>query len=69
MNSIVIRDGGRLVFDSSPSVVARLTSNRITIENEGYLVIGSADCPFTGNAEILLTGNIRLQWWTLLCFI
>ena len=45
-----------MVFDPT-APLAKLTAGRITIDDEGYLDIGSADCPFAGNAEILLTGN------------
>ena len=44
------------MFDPS-APLAKLTAGRITIDDEGYLDIGSMDCPFTGNAEILLTGQ------------
>ena len=55
LTKVVIGNGGRLVFD--PSVrLSKITAGRITIEDGGYLDIGSSDCPFTGNAEILLTG-------------
>ena len=45
-----------MVFDPT-APLAKLTTGRITIDDEGYLDIGSTDCPFTGNAEILLTGE------------
>ena len=55
LNHVVIGNGGRLVFD--PTVpLAKLTSGKITIDDGGYLDIGSSDCPFSGKAEILLTG-------------
>ena len=56
LNRVVIGNGGRLVFDPSADLT-KLTSGSITIDEGGYLDIGSSDCPFTGNAEILLTGN------------
>ena len=57
MNKVVIGDGGRIVFD--PTVpLAKLTSGKIIINDGGYLDIGSSDCPFSGRAEILLTGNL-----------
>ena len=45
-----------MVFDPTAEL-AKLTASQITIDDEGYLDIGSADCPFTGNAEILITGE------------
>jgi len=56
LSSVWIGNGGRLVFDPT-APLAKLTAGRITIDDEGYLDIGSADCPFAGNAEILLTGT------------
>ena len=56
LSKVWIRNGGRLVFDPTAEL-AKLTASQITIDDEGYLDIGSADCPFTGNAEILLTGE------------
>merc|ERR1711962_45652 len=56
LSKVWIRNGGRLVFDPTAEL-AKLTASQITIDDEGYLDIGSADCPFTGNAEILLTGT------------
>ena len=58
LNRLVIGNGGRLVFDPA-APLAKLTSGRITIDDGGYLDIGSEDCPFTGNAEILLTGLFK----------
>ena len=55
LGGIVIRNGGHLVFDPTASKVV-LTSNYVLIEDRGYLEIGSQDCPFDGNAEIILTG-------------
>ena len=43
--------------------MAKLTSGSITIDEGGYLDIGSPDCPFTGNATILLTGNSKTYIW------
>ena len=59
VSSVWIGNGGRLVFDPT-APLAKLTAGRITIDDEGYLDIGSADCPFAGNAEILLTGNYHI---------
>ena len=56
LNSVHIHDGGILVFD--PSVdLAKLTTGSVLIENDGEMWIGSSDCKFQGNAEILLTGK------------
>jgi hypothetical protein len=55
LKSVIIKDGGRLVF--SPDVdLAMISSAYILVENEGYFEIGSSDCLFDGNAEVLLTG-------------
>ncbi len=54
--SLEIRDGGRLVFDPRAGKI-KLTSNYILVGDEGYLEIGSSDCRFDGEAEILLTGK------------
>ena len=55
LNKVVIGNGGKLVFD--PTVpLAKLTSSKIIIDDGGYIDIGSSDCPFSGKAEILLTG-------------
>ena len=51
-----IVSGGRLVF--SPLIAAAaLTTDFVRIEEGGSLEIGSEDCPFTGRAEVLLTGK------------
>ena len=55
LNRVIIGNGGRLVFDPN-ATLAKLTSGSIIIEEGGYLDIGSEECPFTGSAEILLTG-------------
>ena len=48
--------GGRLVF--SPLVPeATLTTDFVQIEDGGSLEIGSEECPFSGSAEIVLTGR------------
>ena len=56
LGGIVIRDGGRLVFDPEAEL-AKLVTNYVEIQSGGSLEIGSADCKFEGNAEILLTGE------------
>ena len=60
LGGVVIKDGGRLVFDPNADL-AKLVTNYVDIQNEGYLEIGSEDCKFEGNAEILLTGKLRHQ--------
>ena len=56
LSSVVVRDGGRLVFD--PNVKnAKLTTDGLLIGNNGEVWIGSSDCKFQGRAEILLTGK------------
>ena len=52
IGGIEIKSGGRLIFD--PDTQTKLTTNFITIEDGGSLEIGSATCPFTGDAEIQL---------------
>ena len=61
LHRVVIGNGGRLVFDPT-ATLSKLTSGSITIDDGGYLDIGSADCPFTGKAEILLTGLFE-KWY------
>ena len=50
-----IQAGGRLVFDPRAGQV-RLVTQFVRIEAGGALEAGSEECPFTGEAEILLTG-------------
>jgi len=55
--SVTIVSGGKLVFD--PTVDrAKLISDFVDIGNEGEMHIGSTDCKFDGQAEILLTGSM-----------
>ena len=56
--------GGMIVFDPE-ATFAKLVANSILIGDEGAMVIGSKDCKFEGNAEVLLTGNIFFPffWW------
>ena len=53
--SLTLLDGGKLVF--SPDSQVTLSSDYILIDNEGILEIGTPDCPYTGQAEIVLTGD------------
>ena len=55
MGKITIASGGRLVFDPATSPL-RLSANMIEL-TAGELWIGSEDCPYTGDAEVLLTGK------------
>jgi len=56
LQRIIIVDGGRLVF--SPEVdKAAISIQELIINPGGSLEIGSEDCPFEGNAEIILTGQ------------
>jgi len=57
VRSVTILDGGKLVFDPSAEL-AKITTNQILIDDGGEMHIGSADCKFTGKAEVLLTGTI-----------
>ncbi len=63
LRSLEIRDGGRLVFDPTAHK-AKLISDYLLVGDEGYFEIGSSDCRFDGNAEILLTGKQMLK-----CFL
>ena len=53
--SLTLGPNGKLIFD--PENPAKLVSDFVLIENEGSLEIGTSDCPFVGQAEILLTGE------------
>ena len=53
--SLTLGPNGKLIFD--PENPAKLVSDYVLIEDEGSLEIGTADCPFVGQAEILLTGE------------
>ena len=53
---LVIRSGGSLVF-SSAAPLASLTAGFVYIGEGGALVIGSEECPFSGRAELVLTGR------------
>ncbi|KAF0310783.1 Cell surface hyaluronidase [Amphibalanus amphitrite] len=53
MDTITIADGGKLVFD--PAVESlKLSANMVEITG-GEFWIGSEDCPYTSEAEVLLT--------------
>ena len=54
MDKITITTGGRLVFDSSVDFL-KLTANMVELTG-GELWIGSEDCPYQNDAEVLLTG-------------
>ena len=53
--SLTLGSNGKLIFD--PENAPKLVSDYVLIDNEGSLEIGTSDCPFVGNAEILLTGE------------
>ncbi len=59
LSELRLRDGGRLVFApeaKEPFSHAKLTSALVAVEDGGSLEIGSEECPFQAEAEILLTG-------------
>ena len=56
LSGMNIVQGGRLVFCPAAHT-AKLVTNFVKIEDGGSLEIGSEDCPFVGQAEILLTGK------------
>ena len=56
LGGIVIKDGGRLVFNPN-ATLAKLTSHYVDIQDEGYMEIGSEDCKFEGNADVSLIGK------------
>ena len=55
MDTITIATGGKLVFNSSVDFL-KLTANMVELTG-GELWIGSEDCPYMNDAEILLTGK------------
>ncbi|KAF0301652.1 Cell surface hyaluronidase [Amphibalanus amphitrite] len=55
MDTVTIATGGRLVFDSSVEFL-KLTANMIELTG-GELWIGSEDCPYVSETEVLLTGQ------------
>ncbi|KAF0311946.1 Cell surface hyaluronidase [Amphibalanus amphitrite] len=55
MDTVTITTGGKLVFDPSADSV-RLSASMVELMG-GELWIGSEDCHFTGDAEVLLTGK------------
>ena len=56
LSGVHIVSGGRLVF-SPQSPLAKLVTDYVKIGSGGSLDIGSEDCPFSGTAEVLLTGK------------
>ena len=64
IGGLVLRDGGRLIF-SPDAALAKLTSDYVLIQDGGSLEIGSDDCRFRGNAEILLTGKLFVKHFIL----
>ena len=55
MDKITIATGGRLVFDSSVEYL-KLSANMVELTG-GELWIGSEECPYQNDAEVLLTGQ------------
>ena len=65
LGRVEIRDGGKLVFQPNgggEGEMSKLTARQVRVGADGELWIGSDDCRFEGNAEIMLTGKrlIRL---------
>ena len=60
IEGIEIVDGGKLVFDANATELLRLTTGSVIIRNGGRMDIGSSDCPFEAQAEIVLTGKLTL---------
>ena len=56
LSGLHIVAGGRLVF-SPHGALAKLVTDYVVIDDGGSLEIGSENCPFVGQAEILLTGK------------
>ncbi|KAF0314127.1 Cell surface hyaluronidase [Amphibalanus amphitrite] len=56
MGTITITAGGRLVFDATSPTTLTLSANMVELTG-GEFWIGSEDCPYTGDAEVLLTGT------------
>ena len=56
LDGLTIVSGGRLIFSPTASL-AKLVTDYVKIESGGSLEIGSEDCPFEGQAEIILTGR------------
>lgn len=52
-----IRDGGMIVF--SPEHQVKLTAKFVRLIHNGSLLIGSPDCRYPGQAEIMLTGDLE----------
>ena len=55
LGGMYIVGSGRLVFDPNAEL-AKLVTKFALMEDGGSLEIGSEECPFEGDAEILLTG-------------
>ena len=53
--SLTLLDGGKLIFSPDNQII--LSSDYILIDNEGIMEIGTPDCPYAGQAEIVLTGD------------
>ena len=54
----VTGNAGRLVFSPDEDEPVKLISGSVLIDTFGALKIGSPDCKFDADAEIVLTGEI-----------
>ncbi|XP_078386603.1 cell surface hyaluronidase CEMIP2-like isoform X2 [Cetorhinus maximus] len=57
VHSIIIENGGKLVFTDTPKSPISLRSRYILIRNGGELHIGAEKCPYTASASITLFGK------------
>ncbi|XP_048418630.2 cell surface hyaluronidase-like [Stegostoma tigrinum] len=57
VHSIIIEDGGKLVFSDTPRAPITLRARYIVIRNGGELHIGAERCPYTSRATISLVGR------------
>ena len=60
LGGLVIKNGGRLIFDPEAQL-AKLVTNFVHLQSDGYMEIGSEECKFEGNAEIVLTGKFKQE--------
>uniref|UniRef100_UPI00398EB529 cell surface hyaluronidase CEMIP2-like isoform X3 n=1 Tax=Pristiophorus japonicus TaxID=55135 RepID=UPI00398EB529 len=57
VHSIIIENGGKLVFADSPQAAITLRARYIVIRNGGELHIGAERCPYNSSAAISLFGR------------
>uniref|UniRef100_A0A4W3GVJ4 hyaluronoglucosaminidase n=1 Tax=Callorhinchus milii TaxID=7868 RepID=A0A4W3GVJ4_CALMI len=62
MHSIIIENGGKLVFADAPKPPITLRAKYILIRNGGELHIGSEGCPYSSIAVISLYGKSTEVW-------